>query len=160
MFFVFFFFKQKTAYEMRISDWSSDVCSSDLMGPETDPTAVVDDHLRVRGIEALRVVDASIMPTMLSSNLNASVMMIADKAGHDPRPAGAGGGADPRLNRIAGTRVCQLNACAAGGHAACREGEPDVRPDDGQENSCVTWYARSRRARSSWRLSGARWPPT
>src|SRR3546814_4747749 len=30
--FVFFFFKQKTAYELRISDWSSDVCSSDLMG--------------------------------------------------------------------------------------------------------------------------------
>src|SRR3546814_14767147 len=30
MYFVFFFFKQKTAYEMRISDWSSDVCSSDL----------------------------------------------------------------------------------------------------------------------------------
>src|SRR3546814_10797884 len=30
MFFDFFFFKQKTAYEMRISDWSSDVCSSDL----------------------------------------------------------------------------------------------------------------------------------
>src|SRR3546814_7630495 len=29
----FFFFKQKTAYEMRISDWSSDVCSSDLEGP-------------------------------------------------------------------------------------------------------------------------------
>src|SRR3546814_1679381 len=29
---VFFFFKQKTAYEMRISDWSSDVCSSDLYG--------------------------------------------------------------------------------------------------------------------------------
>src|SRR3546814_10119117 len=34
---VFFFFKQKTAYEMRISDWSSDVCSSDLIG-------VADDH--------------------------------------------------------------------------------------------------------------------
>src|SRR3546814_5477453 len=30
MWFIFFFFKQKTAYEMRISDWSSDVCSSDL----------------------------------------------------------------------------------------------------------------------------------
>src|SRR3546814_14921035 len=30
--FLFFFFKQKTAYEMRISDWSSDVCSSDLRG--------------------------------------------------------------------------------------------------------------------------------
>src|SRR3546814_1045116 len=32
LFYVFFFFKQKTAYEMRISDWSSDVCSSDLAG--------------------------------------------------------------------------------------------------------------------------------
>src|SRR3546814_1435166 len=32
----FFFFKQKTAYEMRISDWSSDVCSSDLPAPPTD----------------------------------------------------------------------------------------------------------------------------
>src|SRR3546814_8795400 len=31
--YVFFFFKQKTAYELRISDWSSDVCSSDLVGP-------------------------------------------------------------------------------------------------------------------------------
>src|SRR3546814_5315917 len=31
---VCFFFKQKTAYEMRISDWSSDVCSSDLINPE------------------------------------------------------------------------------------------------------------------------------
>src|SRR3546814_1221675 len=30
---VFFFFKQKTAYELRISDWSSDVCSSDLLPP-------------------------------------------------------------------------------------------------------------------------------
>src|SRR3546814_3969824 len=34
-FFLFFFFKQKTAYEMRISDWSSDVCSSDLRNTET-----------------------------------------------------------------------------------------------------------------------------
>src|SRR3546814_11617860 len=34
---VFFFFKQKTAYEMRISDWSSDVCSSDLRG--SDPVS-------------------------------------------------------------------------------------------------------------------------
>src|SRR3546814_5155195 len=33
IFFDFFFFKQKTAYEMRISDWSSDVCSSDLHSP-------------------------------------------------------------------------------------------------------------------------------
>src|SRR3546814_4000569 len=33
---LFFFFKQKTAYEMRVSDWSSDVCSSDLAGPLSD----------------------------------------------------------------------------------------------------------------------------
>src|SRR3546814_9464627 len=33
----FFFFKQKTAYEMRISDWSSDVCSSDLLGTDRPP---------------------------------------------------------------------------------------------------------------------------
>src|SRR3546814_2942883 len=40
-FFFFLFFKQKTAYEMRISDWSSDVCSSDLLHP-----AVADrDHI-------------------------------------------------------------------------------------------------------------------
>src|SRR3546814_2568574 len=34
---VFFFFKQKTAYELRISDWSSDVCSSDLIGHDPSP---------------------------------------------------------------------------------------------------------------------------
>jgi choline dehydrogenase len=50
------------------------------MGPATDPLAVVDDELRVHGLEGLRVVDASIMPRMISANLNASTLMIADKA--------------------------------------------------------------------------------
>ena len=49
------------------------------MGPETDPTAVVDDRLRVRGMESLRVIDASVMPAMLSANLNAGTMMIGEK---------------------------------------------------------------------------------
>src|SRR3546814_4770574 len=46
--FVFFFFKQKTAYEMRISDWSSDVCSSDLIG-EALTRYLAEDGIRVIG---------------------------------------------------------------------------------------------------------------
>src|SRR3546814_6926838 len=43
-FYVFFFFKQKTAYEMRISDWSSDVCSSDLLALEIEIAADMEDE--------------------------------------------------------------------------------------------------------------------
>jgi choline dehydrogenase len=50
------------------------------MGPADAATSVVDDQLRVHGLEALRVIDASIMPRMISANLNASTMMIADRA--------------------------------------------------------------------------------
>lgn len=50
------------------------------MAPQTDPTAVVDDQLRVYGIKGLRVVDASVMPMMPSANLNAPTIMIAEKA--------------------------------------------------------------------------------
>jgi len=59
------------------------------MGPASAPWAVVDDRLRVHGLEGLRVVDASIMPRMISANLNASTMMIADKASDFIRGKGA-----------------------------------------------------------------------
>lgn len=55
------------------------VMGSCRMGPSSDATSVVDEKLRVRGIDNLRVVDASIMPTMLSANLNAGAMMIGEK---------------------------------------------------------------------------------
>ena len=65
------------------------------MAPASDATAVVDDQLRVRGLEGLRVIDASIMPTMLSANLNAATLMIAEKASDLLlRPRGPGAGRD------------------------------------------------------------------
>src|SRR3546814_12224388 len=64
---IFFFFKQKTAYEMRISDWSSDVCSSDLieiLGQRLEPAADFGDFLHAivaaaapRAREQLEIID-------------------------------------------------------------------------------------------------------
>src|SRR3546814_2121279 len=53
---LFFFFKQKTAYEMRISDWSSDVCSSDL------PLNELRRKIKARDIDNLMPLDANLVP--------------------------------------------------------------------------------------------------
>ena len=50
------------------------------MGRADDPMAVVDSHLRVHGVRGLRVVDASVMPTITSGNTNSPTLMIAEKA--------------------------------------------------------------------------------
>ena len=50
------------------------------MGPDSDPMAVLDGRLRVRGVDGLRIADASAMPTIVSGNTNSPTMMIAEKA--------------------------------------------------------------------------------
>ena len=72
-------------------------CSSARMGPDEEPLAVLDSELRVRGVENLRVCDASAMPSQITGNLNATVIAIAEKGvdlilGKSPLPP-----EDPRM---------------------------------------------------------------
>jgi len=67
-------------------------CSTARMGAETDPGAVLDAALRVRGTEGLRVCDAAAMPAQITGNLYATVIAMAEKAadvilGRTPAPA-------------------------------------------------------------------------
>ena len=55
-------------------------CGTAKMGPEEDAEAVVDLKLKVRGVDGLRVADASIMPTVITANIQAAVIMIGERA--------------------------------------------------------------------------------
>ncbi|WP_238890716.1 GMC family oxidoreductase [Achromobacter insuavis] len=75
------------------------------MGPRSDPMAVVDERLRVYGVSGLRVVDCSIMPTLVSGNTNVPVVMLAERAAdfilqdlHAARPRAQ---AEPTLKQAA-----------------------------------------------------------
>ena len=49
------------------------------MGPDNDPMAVVDQQCRVKGLENLRVIDASVMPDCIRANTNCTTIMIAER---------------------------------------------------------------------------------
>ena len=75
------------AYVRQHANSAYHPCGTCKMG--TDPMAVVDPELRVHGVERLRVVDASIMPTITNGNLNAPTMMIGEKGADLIKQTGA-----------------------------------------------------------------------
>src|SRR3546814_10025891 len=82
-FMLFFVFKQKTAYEMRISDWSSDVCSSDLL----------------IGQAFVRRDEDVLVEVLLQIPLSQIVIKLADVAVHDQRLAAASRDPERQLDR-------------------------------------------------------------
>src|SRR3546814_5996960 len=92
---MFFFVKQKTAYEMRISDWSSDVCSSDLRVEATDAAGVdalagVADH-QDRLAAGVRVLDAELdVGQVLGLPLQAAAVLDQFRSGLRTTVAGEG----------------------------------------------------------------------
>lgn len=68
------------AWARQVTETGYHASGTCKMGPAEDPEAVVDTHLRVHGLDNLRVVDASIMPIIVSGNTNAPTVMIAEKA--------------------------------------------------------------------------------
>src|SRR3546814_14783927 len=82
-FFSFFFFKQKPAYELRISDWSSDVCSSDLVSLLVDEAALqaMMERARARGVECRGIADHGFIRSIYLRDPNGYVVELAAKIG-------------------------------------------------------------------------------
>src|SRR3546814_14447396 len=76
--FIFFFFKQKTAYEMRISDWSSDVCSSDLSSMRTANSSPETAHNCVTSALSLPIARTA-LPSSTSARLAVSRSIRGDR---------------------------------------------------------------------------------
>ena len=66
-------------YILRTAVTANHPAGTCKMGDQSDPTAVVDQQMRVRGVEGLRVIDASVMPDLVGGNIIAAIYMIADK---------------------------------------------------------------------------------
>ncbi len=71
--------RAEAARALRNATTCMHISATCKMGPANDPMAVVDHRCRVHGLEGLRVVDASVMPTLVGGNTNAPTIMIAER---------------------------------------------------------------------------------
>src|SRR3546814_4645797 len=100
----FLFFKQKTAYEMRISDWSSDVCSSDLArGPAPRALAVIDRGQRDRD----RAADVGLVEFLARQPIDEAGRQVERRVHHarDPEPVERLG--EPRPHALERGDLCE-----------------------------------------------------
>ena len=78
--------EQDLASEDALDDWlnrnvttSQHLAGTCKMGPDSDPTAVVDQYCRVRGLQGLRVADTSVMPDVVRANTNTTAITIGER---------------------------------------------------------------------------------
>src|SRR3546814_11380349 len=105
----FFFFKQKTAYEMRISDWSSDVCSSDLREPRGNPADFTGDQFIAEDRDDAR------------QRAHPAQAFAARAFAAPAHRLGPGEGADDRGDRFGQHIAGRAAGTLAIGRASCRE---------------------------------------
>src|SRR3546814_20310475 len=129
MYWRFFCFKEKTAYELRISDWSSDVCSSDL-------------NVRGRGTQReMRIRQAAVSAISITDGRIGRPSIHGDEALALPTPVGKGGGSEAFLGRCEfgdqmGRRIRETGSGAPGqfgGHKPNQIGRKSCRDRECQD---------------------------